>query len=287
MKTATLRNIAEIAATRDANALRAAVETAIASETGSWLKMGRKFLRFLDSGNVEFSVIVEGNAKLPFLAFSTLPFVTCPGMGACENFCYSIRAWRYAGAFFRQLQNTWLLWTNAEAITRAIDKELNRPKFRKLDNIDFRLYVDGDFDNMETLSYWMDTIRERPMLKAYGYSKSWELFRDYAGEFPANYRLNVSSGSRYDGTKLEASTKQLPVARGRFVALKLDTNRKFSALKGEYRNPEYKAAVRKSAKSAGMDKVFVCPGQCGTCTSAGHACGSDRFKGIAIAIGVH
>jgi hypothetical protein len=34
--------------------------------------------------------------------------------------------------------------------------------------------------------------------------------------------------------------------------------------------------------------VFVCAGKCGDCLPDGtHACGSDRFRGVTIAIGVH
>jgi len=73
---------------------------------------------FLDrSGPVPFSVFMaQGNSKLPFYAFSSLPGFDCPGAGAClygdndftpDNFgkgwCYSFKGWRYPAAFFRQL----------------------------------------------------------------------------------------------------------------------------------------------------------------------------------------
>jgi hypothetical protein len=42
-----------------------------------------------------FSIFaLGGNSKLPFVSFSTLPGVTCPGAGDCIDFCYSYRAWR-------------------------------------------------------------------------------------------------------------------------------------------------------------------------------------------------
>ena len=51
-----------------------------------------------------------GNSKLPFLSWSTLPGVNCPGAGDCwldgTGFCYSPKSWRYPAAFARQLQNT-------------------------------------------------------------------------------------------------------------------------------------------------------------------------------------
>ena len=66
-----------------------------------WLKDGEK---------LPFSVFTVGNMKLPFLNFSTLPAVTCSGAGSCLNWCYSFKAWRYPSAFFRQCQNTLLMF---------------------------------------------------------------------------------------------------------------------------------------------------------------------------------
>ena len=36
----------------------------------------------------------DGNGKLPFYCFSSLPGVTCPGAGSCLDWCYSFKAWR-------------------------------------------------------------------------------------------------------------------------------------------------------------------------------------------------
>ena len=48
----------------------------------------------------------QGNSKLKFLSFSNLPIVNCIGSGACEKFCYSLKAWRYPRPFFKQARNT-------------------------------------------------------------------------------------------------------------------------------------------------------------------------------------
>jgi len=178
---------------------------------------------FLDrSGPVPFSVFMaQGNSKLPFYAFSSLPGFDCPGAGAClygdneytpDNFgkgwCYSFKGWRYPAAFFRQLQNSLLLRDQAgRALIASQFHEI--PAGRTL-----RLYVDGDFASLEILRFWMDLCHARPDIKiagrdgvaGYGYSKSWKLFieLDRAGyKWPANYLLNVSSGSRY-GTRKSA-----------------------------------------------------------------------------------
>jgi hypothetical protein len=86
----------------------------------------------------------------------------------------------------------------------AIDKF--EPEFGA---IDFRLYVDGDFTGVGDIAFWMETLTARPWLITYGYSKSWQSFIDYKGIVPSNYRLNLSSGSKYSDSvkdKLKRST---------------------------------------------------------------------------------
>ena len=59
-----------------------------------------------------YSVWTEGNAKLPFLSWSSLPGEgVCPGAGECLQFCYSFRSWRNVAPFMRQFQNSVLLDT--------------------------------------------------------------------------------------------------------------------------------------------------------------------------------
>lgn len=135
---------------------------------------------FEDNGAVFSVFALGGNSKLPFVAFSTLPGVTCPGAGACLDFCYSYRAWRYPAAFARQAQNAYLLRFNAAAVRERFETiATTRP-----DGFDFRLYVDGDFSSAADLEFWMDTIRANPAARAYGYSKSFTLFLQYSGVFP-------------------------------------------------------------------------------------------------------
>ena len=55
----------------------------------------------------------------------------------------------------------------------------------------------------------------------------------------------------------------------------------------QYGHPEYKKALRDAAKALGLDKVFICPGKCGTCTKKGHLCGMESAKGVNVVIGVH
>jgi len=224
----------------------------------NWLKYG---------GKLPHTVFTTGNVKLPFLSFSTLPGVTCPGAASCLDYCYSFKAWRQPAAFFRQVQNT-LLMHDFKTIETEFIKELSREKFKNLDKIDFRLYVDGDFSNITDLKNWMQLLENNPVINAYGYSKSLNLFlqlHDDDFKFPSNYVLNLSNGGKFDS--LRTILKDLYFVRGNFTAINGD-----------------KKEIRKQF----TNKIFICPGKCGTCTNVGHACGNlSKFNNIEIAIPVH
>lgn len=289
-------NIVSMVASNDIDAIRAYIaphaDTSAAVNTLGYHAV--KFLRFLDTGIPEFSIFAkDGNVKLPFVAFSSMALATCPGMGECQTFCYSMRAWRYPAALFRQMQNSILLRSAAGRveISMAFNAVLRGRKFKNQSSVDFRLYVDGDFSNTEDMEFWFGLLRYNPRVRAYGYSKSWEVFRAYGESgraFPKNYILNLSSGSAYaDDSDVARYMRNLEITRGSFVALRITADRKYSAIKGEYRDAGYKVAVRNAAAAADLGKVFVCPGQCGSCTGSGHACGIAKLSGIPIVIGIH
>jgi len=252
----------------------------------SWEYNAAKMLPFIKSiingekPAAVFSIITEGNGKLPFLSYSSLPIVNCPGAGECKSYCYSLRAWRYPMAYFRQLQNTILERNNFEVITAAILEQLQRPKFKNKKKIDFRLYVDGDFPNYEILDNWLNFLAVNPKLAVYGYSKSLHLFQERikTGDlWPVNYVLNLSNGGLYDTLHNELlNHKQI---RGKFYAVSIGrkiTPQKLTKIE--------RAAIRKQSQN----KVFICPGLCGSCTNTGHACGNlDIFKNKDIVIPIH
>ena len=241
-----------------------------------WQNAIGKFKQML-AGDVPFKVFAKGNSKLPFYAFSTLPGVTCPGAGECLAFCYSFRAWRYPAAFFRQAQNAYLMRFDKGAIASAFDAIVAKnPK-----GFDFRLYVDGDFSSRSDVAFWMRQLSLTPSVKAYGYSKSFALLLDFVksgGVVPTNYRLNISSGHNAS-IDVVNEIRSMPFVRGDFVAVSIGRKIKSS----DYGTKPVNDALR----AAFEDKVFPCPGKCGTCTNVGHACGSDVFKGRVIAIAVH
>jgi len=260
-----------------------------------WLEALIKFETFLNDGTLVANVFaINGNEKLPFLSFSSLAGMPCIGAGDCLNFCYSYRAWRYPYPFFRQLQNYILLECEAgrDIIKSDLLKSIatvqkrNKLKNKEHSQIDFRLYVDGDFHSKECLLFWMEQIKNNPLLSAYGYSKSFGLFLNLytAGfKFPKNYVLNISSGSKYNKTVIDKML-ELPMVREQFVAVKMP----YKVTAKMHSNKEHQKRLRQEYKKINpIKKVFVCGGLCGECTNKKHACGDMRFLGIPILIGVH
>lgn len=234
-----------------------------------WSKAFYKLAQVFKTGEPQYSIFKrDGNSKLPFVAFSSLPAVTCPGAGDCLTFCYSFAAWRYPDAFARQAQNAFLMRFNRAAIESALPNQ----------SIDLRLYVDGDFASTADVAFWFDFLNARPAIRAYGYSKSFSEILAYSGKWPVNYQLNLSGGHSHDGHTVNLM-RELPITRGEFVAVNIGRKVKST----EHGTPAINAAIRDNMPG----KVFPCPGKCGSCTGAGHACGMSKLRGITIAIAVH
>lgn len=228
-----------------------------------------KFINWLEyKGKLPFHIFKVGNKKLPFLTFSTLPVVNCPGAFECLSYCYSLKGWRYPAVFFGQLQNTLLMDKRFDVIHRELQRVLNTSKFKNTNRVDFRLYVDGDFKTVQDIQNWMNLLKQFPKVKGYGYSKSLNLFKtlkDFGYEFPKNYVLNLSNGGKFD--MLKPILQKLDFVRGNFTAVKGKVSE-----------------IRKKFKK----KIFICPGECGSCTSIGHACGENEvFKNMEIVIPIH
>jgi hypothetical protein len=256
---------------------------------GSWSYYTAKLLAWIESGmdgKPPFSVIVaNGNKKLPFFAFSSLAIADCPGKGECAKYCYSLKAWRYPAAFFRQLQNSLLMRHRPQAIASAWNLI---PEGKTV-----RLFVDGDFPNVETLRFFMELCKGRTDLSVYGYSKSWAEFvsLDQGGfVWPSNYLVNKSNGSRWVNTGIANAFSALPIVRGEFDAVAVDKSfikSKAYQSKENEGSGEYRKTVREKLRAI-YNRVFACPGNCGNCLPGGrHACGSKDFAGIAIGIGIH
>jgi hypothetical protein len=278
-------DLAQYAANGDVNALRLGLvdiaEKGDVEKRRTWAYFAHKFVLWIDANMptaTPFSVwSLKGNKKLPFANFSTAPIVTCPGAGACADWCYSFKGWRHPAAFFRQIQNT-LLMSRPSGRRIVAEKTLGLPV-----GIDCRLYVDGDFANIAQVAFWMAQINGRPDLNVYGYSKSWKALLAYdrvGGLWPSNYCLNLSNGSNCES--LRDDVAQLPIVRGDFLAVDID-----KSLAGQYGSKAYKTAVRAAAAAAGISRPFVCPGQCGECTPKGHLCGRKETQGVNVVIGVH
>jgi hypothetical protein len=230
--------------------------------TGTWEWVFLRCADAIDNGTDAFQLFsMQGNTKVPYVCWSVLPVVTCPGMGDCGKYCYSLTAWRNPSAYGRQLWGTIVLRFFRR---RIIDAWRALPQ-----NLIVRLYVDGDIDSYGTLLFWFNLCTQRPDLRVYGYTKSWHLLLQWHDEgrpFPANYMVNVSSGSRFDSDDaMRQRMLDLPVARGEFIVVKV---------KGEgtlwpkgferYKSKAYHAAVLAEAKRQGI-KGPSCGGDCGAC----------------------
>lgn len=249
---------------------------------GTWGYWGSRMLSAMNRGEVAFSIFAKGNGKLPFYAFSALPKYTCPGAGECLSWCYSFRAWRYPAAFYRQLQNTLLLKFSSDTIAQAY---LELPS-----DVDVRLYVDGDFESTERVAFWMSLCNQRADLRNYGYSKSWAQLIEFdlnGGHWAANYVLNISSGSVWEGhATYQQAIENLPITRGKFVAVPIDGDGLPSGFK-RYESREYHSRVRAAIVEHYGKRGFSCTGLCGSCSASGHMCGSHRADNIVIGIGIH
>lgn len=250
---------------------------------GTWGYNAQKLVDALRVDSVAFSIFVKGNGKLPFYAFSTLPQYTCPAAGACLEWCYSFRAWRYPAAFFRQLQNTILLQYREETVTNAF---LSLPK-----NIEFRLYVDGDFESSYRVSYWQKIFQQRSDVNAYGYSKSWAQLLEHdinSGNWASNYTLNLSSGSIWeDNAAYREAVARLPITRGEFVAVPIDSDGIPNGTK-RYESAEYHNRVRNALREQYGKRVVSCVGKCNNCGNGKHWCGDkQKLDKVVIGIGIH
>ena len=255
----------------------------------TWRSVSSKWvvaMEAIDSGESAVAphpIFAKGNSKLPFAAFSALPKHTCPGAGDCLKWCYSFRAWRYPSAFFRQLSNTLLMRFRRDIVTDA---------FNALDNMEVRLYVDGDFASTNEVQYWIGLIAAKPTLTVYGYSKSWAQLLEYGlngGSWPTNYTLNVSSGSKWENNAQYArAIASLPITRGEFVAVPIDGDGIPKGAK-RYDSPLYHARVREAMRVKYGKRVVSCPGKCGECGVAGKQwCGDkDKMNLVTIGIGIH
>lgn len=248
-----------------------------------WVLYGARLLNTLRTGIPSFSIFaLKGNRKLPFVSFSSMAIATCPGAGECKDFCYSLKAWQYPGAFYRQVQNAFLMASAADR--RTIENELDRISRLKAfkAGFDLRLYVDGDFSNAEDVTFWMNILEDRPLIRAYGYSKSFAaiMAADKAlnSDWPSNYTLNLSSGHNAP-PYLVGSVQSLPITRGQFIAVNIGRRVKET----EWRT---KSLRDETLKAFGKGKAFVCPGECGSCTGKGHICG-NRFVSVPVIIPMH
>lgn len=221
------------------------------------VRRGRKGVVHLFDDVRDCCIVETGNVKLPFVAYSEMPVVTCPGAGGvsrfpqlqgnalgtavadtegqsrsgCATFCYSLKVFGKPSVIFRLLINTLGFSADPRRHVATVVEETVKTKKKIL-----RLFVDGDFRSTEAVYYWMLAIQQlgRAGVRVYGYSKSWEELlaadKKYnrGGKFwPRNYALNLSGGSCHSA-QLRARVKQAldwehagGIVRGEFNAVQV------------------------------------------------------------------
>lgn len=289
MKLSALAPILTAAAVRDwqaaADACDAIAQTEDPNTRNGWHYHLTCLARVLRTGEPHYSIFkTDGNSKLPFVAFSALPGkYFCPGAGDCLKWCYSFRAWRYPAAFARQVQNTFLLSSDfgRRHVSEAFRVIASTMTERSIPNFTARIYVDGDFRDVNDVSFWSNLMRAYGQVDFYGYSKSFAVLLAAHARgiwMPSNYVMNISGGHNADADTVQR-IRNLPNTRGDFKAVSI--GRKVRST--DHGTRETNVALR----AAYGAKAFTCPGKCGSCTPRGHACGSKAFKGVDIIIAVH
>ena len=190
----------------------------------------------------------------------------------------------------RRILREMVLFAQVVALSGTIFQAITESEFLAIpsDTSEVRLYVDGDFESVERLAWWMRIVAMRPDLDCYGYSKSWQeflMFFNSGGQFPDNYTLNVSNGSIHDANQvLKDSILALPCTRNEFagVAIEGDFARGFE----RYKDPAYHQAVRAAGQREFGRKVISCPGQCDDC-GHGRAMCANKSIDVPILIGIH
>lgn len=166
-----------------------------------------------------------------------------------------IQYWSDVDGGFQNLEREWQQYVKVLVLRKAASltkthlrkgrKSLRDPK-RPADGgrvVFFRLFVDGDMGDADTVAAWMTAVRqmgdlserdeamgkrvlsgELGAIQVYGYSKAWGEFV-YADQrlgrafWPDNYVLNLSNASIYAGSETEKMILRLPITRGYFNAI--------------------------------------------------------------------
>lgn len=146
--------------------------------------------------------IFQENKKMKKSSYKTynfsLPAVsTCPGAGACKQFCFAAleqlcypSADAYRKRMFELSQN--------DSFVNVINTELLR--LSKRGPIAIRIHASGDFYSPEYFLKWTSIARTNPSIVFYAYTKSIAMIKRLAktNQIPSNFIVIFSLGSNQD-----------------------------------------------------------------------------------------
>lgn len=246
-------------------------------------KNATRFLGLIESDFTKgtHSIISDGNTKLPYPSFSLFPVVSCPGMGDCKYYCYSLKTALIRPTFsYRLLINYYLLTYKKDYLIENIEFYLKhkKPKF-------FRFFVDGDFDSFETIKMFSDLAAKFKNTTFFGYTKSYILFVSYCkkNKLPDNFVLNASSDINKKNSTFLNDFLKIPNVRGEFQTIKTSN----VVRKYKEGGANHESFIRNLLTVKGKTDI-ICKGYCGSCGGASGIpwCANKRIKNR-IVIGLH
>lgn len=137
---------------------------------------------YLSSGNIKLNKCV--------LVWNLPRITTCPGAGACKDWCYEIKAEkRFKGAVASRRQNL-----NDSKRKDFVPKMVALMKRRNFKYV--RVHASGDFYNQTYLNKWYEIARQLPDKKFYAFTKSLHL--SLWRHQPKNFKIIQSYGGKWD-----------------------------------------------------------------------------------------
>ena len=189
----------------------------------AWGCCGMLLLLMKNNPHLRFS---SPNAKIAFPSFSIPAGHTCPGAYNCltkridgkvvdlqkkdkhsEYYrCYAVSQEVVYKSLAKKLDDNFALLRGktCSKMVELIRNSLNNDKETRalvLGGGALRVHIHGDFFNYDYLKAWFKIADLFPRIRFYSYTKSLQYlkrWKDEFGEFPSNYSLTWSKGSKFD-----------------------------------------------------------------------------------------
>ena len=142
------------------------------------------------------------NSSIYTYAFNLPAVETCPGAGACKEYCFALSEQKRYPSAMSYRQRSLELSKTVEFVPVVLAELDGLSKLHEKRNTTFavRIHASGDFYSMSYMIDWLQIAESRPDIKFYAYTKSiahWKrLQRSHT--IPSNFVLIYSMGSTVD-----------------------------------------------------------------------------------------